>query len=316
MTGRRATPWIRSLRGPRDPVDPWRPPGWFWEPERTVAGEVGPTLTVFVAGAECRFTCVFCDLWRRTLEGPTPAGAVPAQVRAALDAAGTVPAGATIKLYNASSFFDPRGVPPEDDTAIAGLLDGFDRVVVECHPRLVGRRAYQFAERLHGRLEVALGLETVHPLALSRLNKQMTLADFDRAATALVTRGIAVRAFVLVGAPFVPPEETVEWAIRTARHAAERGASHVTLIPVRGGNGAMEALARTGGYVPPTLVALEDALDASLDLPGVVVTADLWDLDRFSPCPDCAAPRTERLRRLNLTGRAEPRLACGRCGAR
>lgn len=316
MAGRRATPWIRSLRGPRDPVDPWRPLGWFWEPERTGADQVGSALTVFVAGAECRFACVFCDLWRRTLEGPTPSGAVPAQVRAALEDAGPIMGGATIKLYNASSFFDRRAVPPEDDTVLAGLLDRFDRVVVECHPRLVGRRAYQLAERLRGRLEVALGLETVHPLALSRLNKQMTLADFDRAAATLVARGIAVRAFVLVGAPFVPPEEAVEWAVRTARHAAGQGASHVTLIPARGGNGAMEALARTGGFVSPTLVALEDALDASLDLPGVVVTADLWDLDRFSPCPDCAGPRAERLRRLNLTGRAEPRLDCGRCGAR
>lgn len=314
MVGRRATPWIRSLRGPRDPVEPWRPLGWLWEPERTVAGEVGSTLTVFVTGAECRFTCVFCDLWRGTLEGPSPAGAVPAQVRDALEAAGTVPAGATIKLYNASSFFDPRSVPPEDDKTIAGLLDAFDRVVVECHPRLVGRRAYQFAGRLRGRLEVALGLETVHSEALSRLNKQMTLADFDRAASALVARGIAVRAFVLLGLPFVPPGETIEWTVRAARHAARQGATHVSLIPVRGGNGAMEELARTGAFVPATLAALEDALDALVDLPGVVVTADLWDLDRFSTCPHCAPSRTERLRRINLTGRREPRLSCGRCG--
>ena len=34
---------------------------------------------------------------------------------------------------------------------------------------------------LRGQLEVALGLETVHPEVLARLNKQMTLDDFARA---------------------------------------------------------------------------------------------------------------------------------------
>ncbi|MCB1036985.1 MAG: hypothetical protein KDD47_24370 [Acidobacteria bacterium] len=78
---------MRALRPARPPVDPWRPLGWQLERERTVEGALEPALTVFLAGAECPFTCVFCDLWRHTLEGPTPAGALPAQLSAALEKA-------------------------------------------------------------------------------------------------------------------------------------------------------------------------------------------------------------------------------------
>ena len=46
-----------------------------------------------------------------------------------------------IKLYNAGSFFDPRAVPEPDYEDIAKAVSGFSRVIVECHPALVGRRA-------------------------------------------------------------------------------------------------------------------------------------------------------------------------------
>lgn len=278
-----------------------------------VSGDTAPALTVLLAGAECRFSCVFCDLWRHTLDGPTPPGALPEQLRQALEAAGDPPRDTTIKLYNASNFFDRRAVPPEDDEAIARIVQPFARVVVECHPRLVGRRCHEFSHRLAGRLEVAMGLETVHPEALPRLNKASSLADFDRAAVELTRAGIGLRAFVLVGAPFVPPEETVEWAVRSAAHAVDRGASHVTLIPVRGGNGALEELTRAGDFVQAGMRQLEEALDRAVALPGAVVTADLWDVERLATCGECSKRRAERLARTNLTGLAQPPVPCARC---
>ena len=72
-------------------IDPDEPLGQFWEEERTPGGGTTPALTVFLAGAECPFTCVFCDLWRETLDGPTPRGALPEQIRKALAAAGPLP---------------------------------------------------------------------------------------------------------------------------------------------------------------------------------------------------------------------------------
>jgi radical SAM enzyme (TIGR01210 family) len=305
--------WVRSLRAPRRPIDPWEPLGHLWEEERTPDGGTLPALTVFLAGAECLFTCVFCDLWRETLDGPTPPGALPEQIRKALAAAGPLEKPAALKLYNASNFFEPRAVPPEDEEAILDLAAPFARVTVECHPRLIGDRCLRFAERLAGRLEVAMGLETIHPEALPRLNKGVTLDDFDRAAETIQKAGIGMRAFVLVSPPFVPPAEAVDWAFRSAAHAFERGAERVTLIPVRGGNGAMEALRDAGDFTPPRLDQLEEALERCLDLDGIV-TADLWDARRFADCPDCADTRLARLDRMNRTGRGEPREECAVCG--
>lgn len=284
-----------------------------------------PALTVFLAGAECPFTCVFCDLWRHTLDQPTPPGAIPVQLEAVLDEergriAGSARGGAAVKLYNASNFFDRRAVPPDDDARIAALLAPFRRVTVECHTKLIGARCLAFAERLAGRLEVAIGLETIHPEAAPKLNKGASLDDFDRAARTLREAGIGIRAFVLVGAPFVPESESVEWAVRSAEYAWRAGADRVSLIPVRGGNGAMEALSSTGLFHPPSLSHLEEALEASLaarpeSVTGAaLVEADLWDAERFAACRRCAGPRIERLRRLNLTGLLEAPVACDACG--
>ena len=105
MEGRES---IRPQRVPKREIDPWAPIAQLWEEERTPDGRLLPALTVFLAGAECPFTCVFCDLWKETLDGPTPAGALPAQLRKALASAGPLPQPAAVKLYNASNFFEPR----------------------------------------------------------------------------------------------------------------------------------------------------------------------------------------------------------------
>ncbi len=311
---------IRALRPPRPAaVDPWRPIDVVREEERLPGGGHAQVLVVFLAGQECPFTCVFCDLWRSTTEERTPPGAIPAQIEEALRRVPPADAGSPAvgpchaKLYNASNFFDEGAVPRADDAAILHLLAPFGQVVLECHPRLVGRRAFDFAAGLDGRLQVAMGLETVHPDALPRLNKKTSVEAFDRAAAALRERGIGIRAFVLVGAPFIPPGETVEWTERSVVHALEQGAEHVALIPVRGGNGELERLARDGEFAEPTLEALEDALDRCLSLGDAVVTVDTWDLERFGGCRRCRAERQARLTRMNLTGRREPAVVCD-CG--
>jgi radical SAM enzyme (TIGR01210 family) len=302
--------WIRSLRAPKRPVDPREPLGHVWEEERERDGRLLPALTVFLAGAECLFTCVFCDLWRETLDTSTPPGALPTQIRKALSTSGPPRGLAAVKLYNASNFFDPRAVPPIDEAEILDLVAPFSRVTVECHPRLVGDRCLRFAERLTGSLEVAMGLETIHPEALARLNKEMTLADFDRAAATLREAGIGLRSFVLLAPPFMPPDEAVDWAVRSAEHAFAQGAARVSLIPVRGGNGAMEALRDAGDFTPPRLEQLEEALERCLSLDQGIVTADLWDARRFASCPACADARIARLDCMNRSGRAEPKVAC------
>ena len=305
---------IRALRPPKPPVDPYVAHGSVIEEERRSDGRREQALTIFLAGAECPFTCSFCDLWRYTIDGPTPQGALPRQVEGVLNALdGPMPD--RVKLYNASNFFDRRAVPVEDRQLLASLCRGFSGVTVESHANTVGDDTFAFAELLGGRLEVAMGLETIHPTAMSQLNKRLDLSRFDDAAGRLISHDIDLRVFVLLGAPFVKVEESVEWTVRTVAHAVSVGASVVSIIPVRGGNGEMERLKSLGAFTPASLAQLEDALDECLRFTSSVITADLWDLDRLATCTACAGARQARLARINLTGCAESRVICADCGA-
>src|SRR4051812_23005361 len=126
---------IRSLRGPKPRVDPWKAHGSLIENELRPGGKRERAITVFLAGAECPFTCAFCDLWQYTIDGPTPDGALPAQIADTL-AAVERPYPDRIKLYNASNFFDRRAVPPADVPQIAALCNPFAGVTVESHASL------------------------------------------------------------------------------------------------------------------------------------------------------------------------------------
>lgn len=303
---------IRSLRGPKPSVDPWKAHGWLVEDERRPNGSVERALTIFLAGAECPFTCSFCDLWRYTTDAPTPRGALPKQIEdtfASVDVA-TVQ---RLKLYNASNFFDQRAVPTADLPRIVELCAPFSAVTVESHASTVGAMTLDLSRRLVGRLEVAMGLETIHPEASAQLNKRLDLARFDRAASFLRDHDIDFRVFVLLGAPGIPEPESVEWAVRSAEYAAKRGAAVVSIIPLRGGNGEMERLAQLGHFTPPTLRQLEEALDRCIGWDGTTVTVDLWDVERLPACQDCRSRRVERLRRLNVTGSPESPVVCDVC---
>ena len=81
------------------------------EEERRPDGRIERALTVFLAGAECPFTCSFCDLWRYTIDGPTPPARSSRRLERAL-ADVDEPLPDRLKLYNASNFFDRRAVPP------------------------------------------------------------------------------------------------------------------------------------------------------------------------------------------------------------
>jgi radical SAM enzyme (TIGR01210 family) len=305
---------IRNLRPPKRPVDPHTAHGSLIEEERRPDAKIERALTVFLTGAECPFTCSFCDLWRWTIDGPTPPGALIRQLESVVQALDD-PVPDRLKLYNASNFFDQRAVPSEDLLRIATLTASFAAVTVESHANTIGSQTLAFARQITGRLEVAVGLETIHPVAAARLNKRLDLARFDWAARFLSENGVDLRVFVLLGTPYVRAEESVAWTVRSVEYAVERGASVVSIIPVRGGNGEMERLQALGQFTPPTLSQLEEALDLCLQFTSTVVTADLWDVERLPAREHCRAERIERLRRLNVTGRAEPRIACTMCGA-
>jgi radical SAM enzyme (TIGR01210 family) len=319
--------WILGRRPARRAADAWRPWAFQVEPERAESGEVAPVATIFLVNRECPWRCVMCDLWQHALADTVPAGAIPAQIDHALGQMQAAGPPRQLKLYNSGSFFDPRAIPPADYPAIAERACRFERVIVECHPALVGQAAAQFRDLLVERasrlaraggcppkLEVAMGLETAHPQVLEKLNKRMTLEQFARAAGFLRQHDLALRVFILVQPPFLDPAEALHWTGKSLDFAFACGASVAVLIPTRGGNGALETLAAQGEFSPPKLAALEAALDDGIRLGRGRVLADLWDLERLADCPACFGRRAARLREMNLRQQTQPPVRCGRCG--
>jgi radical SAM enzyme (TIGR01210 family) len=305
--------WILERRGARNAVDVSRVVAAFVEEERTERGDVVPVATILLANRECPWRCLMCDLWKNTTEESVPRGAIPAQIRNAL---ASLPPARQVKLYNSGSFFDPRAIPPDDYEEIASLLQGFDRVIVESHPALVGPACTRFRDLLGGDFEVAMGLETAHPEVLARLNKRMTVEDFRRAAQRLEAIGIALRVFVLLGLPFLSREESLDWACRSIDVAFDSGATAVSIVPTRSGNGALDELRDSGHFEPPTVRGFEEALAHGVALERGRVFADLWDVGRLRVCESCFSERVERLRQINRNQTLPPPIDCSRCEAK
>jgi uncharacterized Fe-S cluster-containing MiaB family protein len=291
-------------RASRNPVDPSRPYLFFAEGERSGEGEIVSVNTLFLTNRECPWRCVMCDLWKNTLTETVPIGAIPTQIEYGL---AQLPPSRHIKLYNSGSFFDCRAIPVPDYPAIAAQLQSFERVIVESHPALIGEDCLRFRDMLPGRLEIAMGLETVHPEILPRLNKHMTLSQFAGAAARLRTNAIDLRAFILVKPPFLEEAEAVHWAARSLDFAFECGATVATLIPTRGSD------------KPPSIAALEASLEYGVGKasgPAKRVFADLWDLEQFSTCPVCFEARSARLKQMNLQQVIPNRVDCQSCQGR
>jgi hypothetical protein len=298
------TRWILEARSgiARAPVEPTRPSAWLLEEERQSDGIVERGLTVFLVNRECPWHCTMCDLWRHTTVQRVESGDVPRQLDTALGEAASPPLG-WIKLYNAGSFFDVGAIPASDHPAIAAQCSPFKRVIVESHPSLVGAPVVAFRECLGSGtpLEVAMGLETVHPAALEKLNKRITPGRFREAADFLRSHGCGVRTFLLIRPPFIPERDCRGWLERSIDFALECGSDPVVLIPTRTGNGAMERLAEMGEFTLPNLDLLEAGVRYGLAQRRGRVFADLWDIERFVAPGEDVAVRMARLEAINRT---------------
>ena len=284
----------------------WSVPKILRSQEPDGRGSEVDTTTVFLTGAECPFRCTMCDLWQYTSSENTPVGAIPFQLSQVLSTEDTLKR-QWLKLYNASNFFDARSVPQEDRRAIAEHCSSFERVIVENHPRFCDGRMREFAEALSGQLEVAMGLETIHPKAVAALNKGMSLDDFERAVERCLDFGIDVRVFVLFHPPGVAIDESVEWTWKTVAYAFDRHVRHVSIIPVRAGNGWIDSLMDAGEYQLPTVSMLRQLLafygDSDWRVPlSSVIEFDLWDWDNLNGgCAVCRPILKDHLAQCNRT---------------
>ena len=310
---------ILAARPPKELVDSRRPYACLLEDEYSAQGQLEQVATIFLTNRECPFRCLMCDLWRNTTEESIDEGDIPAQLDFAfrdLEIEAAVKRGeiAQVKLYNSGNFFDARAINRHDWTCIAERLVTFQRTIVENHPRLCNDDCLRFRDSLQGELEIALGLETVHPEILPRLNKQMTLDDFQRAVGFLQNHEINVRAFILLKPPSLNEEEGVHWAARSLEYAFDAGVECCSIIPTRPGNGIMEQLQEQGIFEPPHVQSMERVLAAGLEMGRGRVFMDLWDAEQFCSCPECSPARLSRLEAMNKTQRLVPTVRCSQPG--
>lgn len=289
---------ILAARPPKNSVSPQRPYAFLNETEYVAAGQTTEISTIFLTNRECPFRCLMCDLWKNTLDESLEPGQIIQQIRHALE---NLPPATQIKLYNSGNFFDAKAIPPKDLPEIAAIVQDYDRVIVENHPLLCNQSCLNFQQQLTGQLEIALGLETVHPEILKALNKRMTLDDFARANEFLLNHAIQTRVFILLKPPFMEEQEGIDWAIRSVEYAFAQGASCCSLIPTRAGNGMLEQLEQNGQYSLPAFASIETTLKSCLQLYQGRVFMDLWDLDQLYQSEPDLERRLARLEQMNLT---------------
>ena len=299
--------WILAKRGGKNAVDPFKPYGWHVEKELSSSGKIEDTAIIFLTNRECSYHCLMCDLWKNTTDVSVPPGYIPQQIEMALSQ--MVPA-RHLKLYNSGSFFDERAIPSADYERIADLVSGFETVIVESHPRLVNEKCLRLRDMLKPELQVAMGLETVHPEILRKLNKRMTLEDFENTVKFLTRNKILSRSFILLRPPFLSEAEGVHWAERSLDFAFRVGVECCTIIPVRPGNGAMDVLLENGDFTPPHIQSLETVLEYGIGLKAGRVFADTWDLEQFSACGECLEQRKDRLMNMNLGQEIYGKITC------
>ena len=304
------TKWILSKRGPKNHVSASKAYACLVEDEYSINGKIEPVATIFLTNRECPFRCLMCDLWKNTTDQSVVPGEIPQQHHQAL---AELPPAKHIKLYNSGNFFDHKAIPKEDYQEIARLCDSFETVLVEAHPKFIGPRVLEFQSMLKGSLQVAIGLETVHPSVIKYLNKRMSLKEFSDAVKYLKRNNIESRAFILLRPPFLSETEGIEWAIKSAEFAYDSGVECVTIIPTRGGNGALDELAENGQFSTPTIRSLEMVQDHCLSLKRGRAFADLWDIEHFYNCNNCNSTRVANINRMNRYQKSLGQTTCPVC---
>ena len=299
--------WIVANRGKKNSVNPQKPYEWLVEKEHTISGKIEDIAIIFLTNRECPFRCLMCDLWKNTTDESIPVGGIPAQIEWALN---HLPVVKHLKLYNNGNFFDQIAIPEEDYGRIASLVSNFETVVVESHPRLINKRCLRFRDMLKPELQIAMGLETVHPEILPKLNKRMNPGDFKNSVDFLSKHGILSRAFILLRPPFLSESEGIYWAERSLDFAFNAGVECCIVIPVRSGNGVMDLLRDRNYFSPPDIRSLEKVIEYGIQLGTGRVFADVWDIGLFSSCSKCIGQRTSRLIEMNLRQKIIPPVKC------
>jgi len=228
----------------------------------------------------CRFDyygqCAMCEYWRS--EPPTPQ-AMLGCVEEALSRLETVPE--TLQIQPSGSMFDPWEVPVPVREAIFARVarTGCRRYVCESRPEFVTTQALagMRAAMPDQELVVEIGLESAREFILDFcLNKQPPskqfltrhgvcpgsfLDLFGQAVSAASHPKVAVFANILLGAPFLSPEEAIQDTVHSVNWALSAGARKCILFPSHVKSyTVLQALWELGHYAPPSLWSLVEVL--------------------------------------------------------
>jgi archaeosine synthase beta-subunit len=282
-----------TIESHRRTLDANRPQAFFEEGEPSPEGKILGGVTVLLTASRCPLRCTMCDLWYQTLPHPTPVGSIAKQIDIVLD---STTQRDWIKLYNAGNFFDTQSIPIEDYEGIAQRVGDFRRVIVENHPNIGRRHLPKFRSMIRGRLEVAIGLETVQGRLLRHMNKRFAYAEFESYLAHLRSCSTDARVFLILGGPGWSREESIRWAKLSIRYSARLQCRSASVIPARMGHGWNDQGDRLPTWSAGELLHFQcQAIeDLQRQRSPMMVTMDTWNIDQKDP-------GLESLKKLNLT---------------
>lgn len=228
----------------------------------------------------CRFDylgqCAMCEYWRSVAPEPEQMISAVANALARME---TIPE--TLQITPSGSMFDSWEVPDAVREAIFSMVaqSSCSRYVCESRPEFVtpAAMAKMRAEIPGKELAVEIGLESATEFVLDLcLNKQppsdrflarlgMAAGSvpelFRRAVAAAQDQQVAVYANLLLGSPFLTPEEAIRDTVHSVTWALDAGAEKCILFPSHvKPYTVVHALWQLGEYQPPSLWSLVEVL--------------------------------------------------------
>jgi radical SAM enzyme (TIGR01210 family) len=256
----------RRRRSPTEPVS-------VWTEKESLDGRVADAGVVILRTSGCAHSkdggCTMCGYNLESSEDVSTDD-IAAQFRAASKRLGEA---RMLKVYTSGSFLDDREIPA---TARNEILDWChergQRLLFESRTEYVTAESMETVLHKHDDIEVAIGLESANDKVLKyAINKNMTVADYDRAAATVKTAGARLRSYVLLKPPFLTEAEAIEDAISTAKHAALKSDT-ISVNPVNVQRGTVvERLWKRWSYRPPWLWSVVEVLNACAELDRKVV---------------------------------------------
>ena len=251
---------------PRSPVSVWRE-------DENVGGSVVPAGVVILRTVGCAHAssspCTMCGYNIESM-GKVDEDDLRAQFKTASTQLEGISA---LKVYTSGSFLDRREIPSDfAGDVLKWCADRNVRLLVESRAEFVTDEAMEAFVGIHDDIEIAIGLESANDRVLKyAINKNMTVADYDRAATTVKKAGAALRSYVLLKPPFLTEAEAVEDAIATVKHAALQSDT-ISINPVNvQRNTLVERLWKSWAYRPPWLWSVIEVLNSCASIERKIV---------------------------------------------